>query len=60
MMTKQDFEAIANSIAREAKIAPTPESFFAIRMVASSIAATCIAQNPRFDREKFMDACGVR
>lgn len=58
-MTKKDFEAIANSIAREARIA-APEQMFTIRMVASSIAATLTAQNPRFDRERFMEACGVR
>lgn len=60
MPTKKTFIAVADAIAREARIAPTPEAFFQTRMVASSIAAAFAQENPRFDREKFMDACGVR
>lgn len=59
-MTRKHFEAIAAAIAQEARIAPDPAAFFQTRMVASSIASSIAQFNPNFDREKFMDACGVR
>lgn len=60
MMTRKDFEAIAEAIAKEADLARDPSNFFQTRMVASAVAGALSASNPRFDREKFMEACRVR
>lgn len=59
MPTKKIFESVAASVAREFSIT-APEHQFTVRMVAASVAAAFAAENPRFDREKFMVACGVR
>lgn len=58
-MTKKDFEAVARAIASEAAHCDHGQKF-AVRMVASAIAAEFAQANPRFDRERFMTACGVR
>lgn len=66
MMTRQNFEAVANAI--EAKMDasdPNDESnFFAgyargIMDTAETLADVFVANNPRFDRERFLKACGV-
>lgn len=60
MMTRKDFEAVATAISEEARLCPSPEAKFAVKMVASRLAAEFALINPRFDRERFMEASGVR
>ena len=64
-MTKKDFEAIAAAIrdATEAAVSFRPESADSLRRVhgsmARTIATTLAPTNPRFDRARFLQACGV-
>lgn len=53
MMTKQDFIAHAKII-REAT-----GSFDAVHVIALALADYYAAANPRFDRARFLTACGV-
>ncbi len=54
MLTKKDFRAIA------AEIALADVSDATRRIMADSLARYCATQNPRFDRAKFLAACGVQ
>ena len=60
-MTRKDYVAIAAGIAAaKAKYAKdcVPEHA-ALYVAAQMLAATLAADNPRFDRAKFLQACGV-
>lgn len=63
-MTKKDYEAIAAAIA-QAKMSTTDDGYsadtidVAIYRVATNLASIMIADNERFDRAKFLRACGV-
>ena len=54
MMTKQDFEAIARRI----NAVPERDRAQSIE-VLRAIMEACAASNPRFDRQRFMLACGI-
>lgn len=64
-MTKKDFEAIARTIkdARDAMVMPghpLPAQVTGIfDSVARDLAKVCATTNPRFNRSKFLSACGV-
>lgn len=65
-MTKKVFTAFAARIARD--LAQTRASFpqqyaeavRAAAYAAETFAAVAAEQNPRFDRDRFMEACGLR
>jgi hypothetical protein len=64
-MTRKDYELIAGTIhrSRMAKSLIKQEkernaAFSAISMVAIDMAATLANDNPRFDSDRFLDACG--
>jgi len=52
-MTRKDFEAIAQIIAE------VPEQGAGPEWLASAFAAFCAGTNSRFDRDRFVRACGV-
>jgi hypothetical protein len=60
-MTRKDYCAIAGAINR----AQTHDEWeggdipWAIWLTAEYVADALAADNPRFDRQRFMDACGV-
>lgn len=59
--SRKHFETVASSISRTRMASTigkkqTPEQV--LRLVATDLAATFAAENPRFDRERFMKACG--
>lgn len=56
-MTKKHFEAIAALINAE-QSDKTGEAHSAVRDVAVRLASQFNIENPRFDREKFLSACG--
>lgn len=65
-MQRRHFELIAASVHRSrmasaitgtAKEKAAKES--ALRLVAIDLASTMRAENPRFDRDRFLTACGV-
>jgi hypothetical protein len=59
-MTRNDFELIARAV-RETTKGPTGFSVGETdrEAFAHSLADMCAAQNPRFDRARFLKACGV-
>lgn len=73
-MTRKNFNAIAAAInqvatsARELRDMPNQSKgsaaqgaarFFGIQYAAEAIANVCAESNPRFDRNRFLTACGV-
>lgn len=56
-MTKKHFEAIARVLNAE-QSDKTGEARDALRDVAIRLAAQFNMDNPRFDRDKFLTACG--
>lgn len=62
-MTRKDYEVIAAAIHRTGmavKIGPKKSSEYALRLAAIDLAATMQNDNPRFDRARFLNACGVQ
>lgn len=59
MMTKQNFEAMANLISAErAMTTPGSEAWHRVRGLAFSMSDYFYRNNPRFDRMRFYAACG--
>ena len=62
-MTRKDYVAIAAALHRTGmavNIGGKKTAEYAIRLAATDIAATMAADNPRFDRARFLAACGVQ
>ena len=62
MMTKKDFEAIAGALkdARDAALTDTPRVIPQIfDSLSRTLADVCATTNPRFQRARFLKACGV-
>lgn len=58
-MTRKDYVAIAAAIRREVEQWPEHGTHWNMaRAIADSVAAAMKADNPRFDRERFLSACG--
>ena len=71
-MSKKDYEVIAKAIREQADIAAwqkaNPDKWdgnepfgrrMAVIQIATAVADVMEADNPRFDRNRFMTACGV-
>lgn len=64
-MTKKDFVAIAGAIkdARDALVVPghplPPQTTQIFDSLSRSLANVCETTNARFDRRRFLSACGV-
>ncbi len=59
-MTKKNFEALARAIfqaKQESLRVPPPPWGDTFRKVINNIADACKASNPRFNRERFIEAC---
>lgn len=56
-MTRKDYVLIAAAIKSQLGFVPH-ERDLTIEAVAKAIAAALAQDNPRFDRERFMKACG--
>ena len=62
-MTRKDYVAIAAALHRTgmaSRIGKGMNGEQALRLAAADIAATMAADNPRFDRERFLKACGMQ
>ncbi len=65
MVTKKDFKAIAEIIRKHTIRAGHPDPFLVrtakdiARIYATNLADYFATQNPRFDRQKFLNACGL-
>lgn len=61
-MTRKDYVAIAAAIHRTGMaitIGPRKSAEYALKLAATDIAATMAQDNPRFDRARFLTACGI-
>ena len=61
-MTRKDYELIAAAIHRTgmaSRIGKRKSAEQAIRLAAIDLAANLEHDNPRFDRNRFLKACGV-
>ncbi|WP_295842504.1 hypothetical protein [uncultured Xanthomonas sp.] len=59
-MTRKDYERIAAAVARGAAEAKAEgHDMRGLRSVVIELALTLADENPRFDRKRFMAACGV-
>lgn len=62
-MTKKDYELIARAIKRQwtiqVSITGTGDKSLAIHETALRIAYALKTENPRFDKDKFLQACGI-
>jgi hypothetical protein len=63
MVTRQDFERIAEVIDESRRIVKSNrtlayDSDLAVKAVAAKISQVFHEANPRFDKDKFMQACG--
>lgn len=62
-MTRKDYELIAKAM-KEARMhairedAPSGGAFW-LKAAAAEVALALAFENPRFDRERFLNACGV-
>lgn len=59
-MTKKDYQAIARAIHAtrfEAESAMSTAGVQATMVIAERLATVLAADNPRFDRERFIEAC---
>lgn len=66
-MTRKDYELIAGCVARSMRVqsigkrpaAAKAAGERAVSLVAGDLAATLAHDNPRFDKARFLKACGV-
>lgn len=58
-MSKKDYEAIAQAINGVRAADTTPERVWAIGSVCNALASVMSANNPSFDRARFLAACGI-
>lgn len=58
-MTRKDYVLIAAAIAA-AEIHAMDGAEYARKCIAHNIALALATDNPRFDRERFLKACGVQ
>ena len=58
-MTKKDFELIANVLKAHYGIAHVEQAQRMQASITEVFADTLASKNPRFNREKFLQACGV-
>lgn len=58
-MTRKDYELIATAVRDSAMDRPTYSQQVQRRFTAMRLADALASQNPRFNRERFLAACGV-
>lgn len=67
-MTKKNYELIAGSVNRTIHVTMFTEKnqvkkqakLDALRLIASDLAGSLYGDNSKFDRDKFLTACGVK
>ena len=58
-MTKKDYELIADAIKTSRKVINGEAVLVSVEHLANTLATDLEIQNPRFNREIFLKACGV-
>lgn len=58
-MSKKDYVAVARIISNTRELCPSKEAREALTYVASGLALKLVKDNPCFDSDKFLRACGL-
>lgn len=58
MHTKQTFVLVASILAQASKDCAIPSH--TVKHIAEKFAAQFVTENPRFDRSRFIKACGIK
>jgi hypothetical protein len=58
-MTKKHFQLLAKAMRFSKQSCDSLESDAMWRLIADNIATVCKQVNPRFDKSKFLEACGL-
>ena len=58
-MTRNDFELLAVALKSTEAAIHTPECLEGFNMAVNAVAEVCKANNARFDKKRFMAACGA-
>ena len=59
-MTKKDYELIAKEIKAQINLTYQEEETQILVDLANSLAIRFIEENPRFNRDKFIEVCGIK
>ena len=59
-MTKKDYELIAEAIKTSRKVTQGESVLVSVAHLANTLATDLEIENPRFNREIFLKACGVK
>jgi hypothetical protein len=62
-MTRKDYELIAKALNTQMEMSVLCEEeagIYAVTNIACDLADTLVRENPRFDRARFLSACGVK
>jgi hypothetical protein len=59
-MTRKDYQAIAEVISTLADKYQFDDGRYIVSEIASDLAEVLQNDNPRFDRQRFLDACGYQ
>jgi uncharacterized protein YqgQ len=57
MTSKRDYEAVAAIFARQRELKGDPKRVQMIEIISHELADYFAAENPRFDRARFLQAC---
>lgn len=58
-MSRKDYEIIAAALAEAKAQAMTPDELSGVFIAAALLSRTLAEANPRFDRQRFLTACGM-
>ena len=58
-MTRKDYNSISAAVKDSVKETTELKAAYALKYLAERLAVIMAADNPRFDKAKFMAACGV-
>lgn len=58
-MTKKDFDAVGAGLVMAQRNAKTSEEKFGVKLATNNILSVLQDAYPRFDRTKFLQACGI-
>lgn len=59
-MTRKDYVLIADAIKWQMENSTSAEQQQGVKFTAGELAWRLAQENPRFDRERFLTACGVK
>ena len=59
MMSRKHYKALADVIREQVSVCNNSGEFARVQGIALGVAAVCAADNHRFSRDRFYEACGL-